>query len=999
MWWMKVVGVLTLGASILVGLGGCGRAKDSPGVSPHDNSQARSADLSVDDPLPAVRDLIRRGRMQEAHEAIQQCLIRDATDPEALTLAAQTSHALGDIDRAVELLAEAARQWPENAANLRLRSAELLVEASRWNDSITCLRDLVRDDPDSDAARTQLARLLNARGYRFDANEQVRQLCRRSGAPPDLLQGLISPSRTFVTFANKPDIGDPQAIDRAGTLSVALALFGAGDVRDALTVLENSDLIATNDPCAWSLYGQFLIEAQQYDRFQDWLARRESFWERYPAHWMALGGWALHERKFKAAVRMFAEAVLREPGDEGANHRLTQALSADGQDGLAEQFRQRGKRINQLTQIMRTILNEESAGPQAVSELSARLAELGRPLESLAWHRLALTAAGAPQESFRQLAAEQEKFLKAEQQNPGYFRQALLSGLNLDNYPLDRSWIVMQREHPAEAMPSPSAGEPSTALTPCFVNVAPSLGIDFTYQNAPQPVRREFRIFQAYGAGIACLDYDCDGRVDFYVGQGAGEPPHRLGERPNQLLRNLGDRFQDVTEGSASDDRGYACGVTAGDWNQDGLPDLVVGNLQQNRLLINQGDGTFHTQAGDTVWNEPRYSTGLAIADVSGDHLPDIIEVNYLDDPRIFEPIQYKPDGTPVVLPGPLHFQPSSDRLFVSWGDGSMQGRTLGNATESAATGLGLLVTDLDRSIGNEIFVANDLMANHLWLRKVDGAELSFQNEAIVRGVAYGAGGMPMACMGIAAADFDENGRLDLHITNFADQWSNQYMQNDEGIFVDLVVPLGLDRDSLKMLGFGTQAIDYDNNSTVDLVVGNGHVEDFTAKGTAFEMPTQVFAWHRGRFQLMNVEGDPSYWERGHLSRALVRCDWNGDGRVDLLVGDLQQPLALLENRIETPYHWLQLELVGTTCERDAIGAVVRLTLAERTISATVQTGDGYMCKNESVLCFGLADHASVDSLEITWPDGQVQMIDGLEADHRWLVVQGEPVPFARKGK
>jgi hypothetical protein len=570
--------------------------------------------------------------------------------------------------------------------------------------------------------------------------------------------------------------------------------------------------------------------------------------------------------------------------------------------------------------------------------------------------------------------------------------------LNLDDYPLDQSWIAVERRQPGEAR-ARSADDLRRALTPIFVNVAHSLGIDFTYQNAAQPVRREFRIFQAYGAGIACFDYDCDGSVDLYAGQGASEPPHELGERPNRLLRNLGDRFQGVTEVSNSDDRGYACGITAGDWNQDGFPDLVIGNLQQNRLLINQGDGTFRTQAGDQIWNEPRYSTGLAIADVSGDSLPDIIEVNYLDDPRIFEPIQYKPDGTPVVLPGPLHFQPASDRLFVSLGDGSMRGRTLGSATQSAATGLGLLVTDLDASLGNEIFVANDLMANHLWQRKVDGAEPAFQDEAVLRGVAYGAGGMPMACMGIAAADFDENGRIDLHITNFADQWSNQYMQNQEGIFVDLALPLGLDRDSLKMLGFGTQAIDYDNNSTVDLVVGNGHVEDFTAKGTAFEMPTQVFAWQAGRFQLMKVEGDPGYWERGHLSRALARCDWNRDGRVDFVVGDLQEPLALLENRTESPHHWLQLELVGTQCERDAVGAVVRLNVNGKTTTATVQTGDGYMCKNESVLCFGLADQASVDEVVVTWPDGQSQTFEKVEANQRWLMVQGEPIPFARKPK
>ena len=147
----------------------------------------------------------------------------------------------------------------------------------------------------------------------------------------------------------------------------------------------------------------------------------------------------------------------------------------------------------------------------------------------------------------------------------------------------------------------------------------------------------------------------------------------------------------------------------------------------------------------------------------------------------------------------------------------------------------------------------------------------------------------------------------------------------------------------------------------------------------------------------MQVAGDPDYWSGGHLSRALAICDWNNDGRVDFVVTDLKQPLALLENRTQTPHHWLQLELVGKSAERDAIGALVQVTTGERTLHQVVQSGDGYMCKNQPLLAFGLADRETVDQVTIRWPDGQQQQFVNLSADNRWLVVQGEPKPFARR--
>ena len=252
-----------------------------------------------------------------------------------------------------------------------------------------------------------------------------------------------------------------------------------------------------------------------------------------------------------------------------------------------------------------------------------------------------------------------------------------------------------------------------------------------------------------------------------------------------------------------------------------------------------------------------------------------------------------------------------------------------------------------------------------------------------------------MGCMGIAAADFDGNGRTDLHVTNFENEWSNQYMQDEEGFFEDLVVSMGLDESSYAMVGFGTQAIDYDNNRSIDLVVGNGHIDDHTREGRGFEMPTMMLTRDGPGFRQQIVRGDSEYWDAGHLSRALATCDWNRDGRTDIVVTDLMQPFVLLENQTPTDHHWIELQLVGTTSERDSIGATATLRFGGSEAFGTANTGDGYMAKNEAVLHFGLGTINSVDRLEIRWPSGREQVLRNLPADKRWLVVEGEEVAFS----
>ena len=973
---------------------GCTAKKDGSQTQPLSSSK-----VTQQESLQSIHRAMQETDLQLALERAEQHVLNFPEDPDGLVMAAQATHGVGDVSAAVALLDDAVKIYRRDgngaeAEKQQIQAAMLLAQSQRFGDAIARLKTILQQSRDADIARHALAQLLNSRGYRFEANELVRELCGRSGATAAELRGLISPTRAFATFSKKPDPNNPTEIRKLGALSAARALFGEGDVLDAIKVLRESDEVAQKEPQAIAFLGQVLIESQQFAEFQKWLANVPADCKRFPAYWMAMGGWALHQNQAKAAVRLFAEAVLREPGDPAANLRFAQATSAVGEKKVATRMEQRNASINLMTQTVAAILRDPDLPPEAYVDLSGALMQAGRPLEALAWRQLLMMRMRAPDSDLEKLHEQRLQWASPDQESQSKLQRALLCGLDLKKYPLPIDGVL---DTISTTSLSPTDRKVTPPLEPVFVNQAKALGLDFAFRNAVKPVDKEFRIFEAYGAGLACLDFDLDGNIDLYVGQAAADPPSR-GLMPNLLARNQIGKFVDVTVRSATDDRGYATGVTSGDWNQDGFPDLIIGNLFENKLFINQGDGSFRGHEGNQQWQEALYTTALAIADVTGDHLPDIVEINYLDDPSILDPIEYKPDGTPIRLPGPLHFRPAADRVFVSTGDGSMVAQTLGDNNGSApATGLGLVVTNIDGKPGNEIFVANDLMANHLWFAVQKGQRAAWIDRAGILGAAHGSGGSPMACMGIGVADFDNNGRVDFHITNFEDQWSNHYLQDDRGQFVDLALPCGFGESTRSMLGFGVQALDYDNNGTQDLVVGNGHIEDHTAKGSAFEMPTQLFVAVDGsRYEVVQPKGDADYWSGKHLTRGLAKADLNSDGLVDFVATDLKKPLVAMMNQTKSDYHWLQFVLVGTRSERDAIGATVSLKRDGFVSTHWVQTGDGYMAKNSGTVYIGLGSQGGVQSVLIDWPSGRSQELS-VEVDKSWLVIEDQE-PFWLRG-
>jgi hypothetical protein len=283
--------------------------------------------------------------------------------------------------------------------------------------------------------------------------------------------------------------------------------------------------------------------------------------------------------------------------------------------------------------------------------------------------------------------------------------------------------------------------------------------------------------------------------------------------------------------------------------------------------------------------------------------------------------------------------------------------------------------------------VANDARPNHLWIPDRDG---QWTNVANRWGLAHGYEGLATAAMGIAAADFNRDGRIDLHVTNFFNEPSNLYLNAGDNLFSDLAVAWQLDRATRPMVGFGTKAIDFDRNGWPDLIIANGHVFDRLPADQSFRMPPQVILNHGDRFEPVNVDDPSGYFAGSYLGRAMAVGDFDLDHRLDLLIGHLDRPLALLRNETPAKGNWLQFQLVGTASERDAVGATVAVRSGEQTWRGWVTAGDGYYCSDQPLMELAVGEIDRVDRVEVSWPSGQVSIIDSVETNTRYLLVENE---------
>ncbi len=547
------------------------------------------------------------------------------------------------------------------------------------------------------------------------------------------------------------------------------------------------------------------------------------------------------------------------------------------------------------------------------------------------------------------------------------------------------------------------------AADPVFREVTEETGLDFWHFNG---MSGDLHMVEMVGAGAGLFDFDNDGDLDIYLGQGhmldpALEPeqsttPPKDPHRPlvDRLYRNdleIVDgkavlRFTDVTQASGLDARGYAMGVAAADFNNDGWIDLLITNWGSNQLWVNNGDGTFSDISAKAGIDDPRWAVPASFVDYDRDGWLDLYIGNY---------IKYKLDRKKLCYTvskreeycGPLSYESHTDLLFHNKHDDTFENvsETAG-ITQAKGGALGVVTADFNNDQWPDIYVANDGVPNQLWINQKDG---TFSEEALLAGVAVNMAGSAEASMGVDAADFDGDGDQDLFMTHVIRETNTLYVNDGNGWFEDQTVIMGLANPSFSYTGFGTAWFDYDNDGWLDLFIANGSVsilEDLVKAGDPFPLrqPNQLFRnVGKGHYAEVSNEAGPAF-ELVEVSRAAAFGDIDNDGDTDLLVTNNNGPARLLLNETGNRNAWLGLRLMESTGTRDALGAEAAIILdGQPTLWRRVYTDGSYAAVNDARILFGLGKDASPRDVLVIWPNGHRETWTSLEPGRYHTLQQG----------
>ena len=509
-------------------------------------------------------------------------------------------------------------------------------------------------------------------------------------------------------------------------------------------------------------------------------------------------------------------------------------------------------------------------------------------------------------------------------------------------------------------------------------------------------------VLEVNGSGVCWFDYNNDGYVDLYMVNGSTleQLQHKSrapGNEHNHLYRNNGNgTFTDVTESAHTGGNGWGFGCAAADYDNDGKTDLLVTTFGPNILYHNNGDGTFTDVsnrsglAGGNIWH-----TGAAFADYDGDGLLDVYIAGYLDF-NVLHPelktCEYR--GVQVHACGPLGYKGAPDALYHNNGDGTFTDVTVKAKVVDRALyfGFSVVFEDLDGDDRPDIFVANDSNPNYFYRNRGDG---TFEENAVAAGLAYNSDGKEMSSMGVAVGDYDNDGRTDLFVTTFANDNYVLFHNDGKGLFSDVSFQSGVGESTVSFLGWGAFFLDYDNDGFKDLFAANGHVYpevDGKLNREVYREPLLLFHNSKnGKFQ----ESDEAAGLRGlpaHSARGAAYCDYDNDGDLDIAVSNIDERPQLLRNEGGNRKHWLEMRLVGTTSNREAIGARVKVRAGEIVQWGRVRTGGSYISGNDLRLHFGLEGHDSVDSVEIRWPSGATEKLGKVPANRILTIQEGKGI-------
>jgi len=541
-----------------------------------------------------------------------------------------------------------------------------------------------------------------------------------------------------------------------------------------------------------------------------------------------------------------------------------------------------------------------------------------------------------------------------------------------------------------------------------FAEIAKEAGIDFVHFSG---MTAEKHFPTANGSGAAVFDYDNDGLLDIYFATCTLLPLGTAVKGPNRLYKNLGgNQFRDVTDASGLGYRGFCHGIIAGDIDNDGDVDVFLCNYGSNVLYLNNGNGTFTDISKQAGIDAPNWSSSGAMLDYDNDGYLDIYVTNYgrwiypedhhrvgdvekkvwlYSSPRTIKTVKhlfYHNNGNGT-------FTNVYDRVITTEqeiDDPASKTRKKVRRPEprSDGHGFGVVTADVNDDGLIDIFVANDMNPNFLFLNRGDG---TFDDVSEISGAAYNINGMAQSGMGVDAEDVDGDGLPELFVTNFSNEYSTLYKNYGKGVFYDNTAFFGLASDSMPWVKWGCSLSDFDNDGWPDCFFVNGHVDNNRrqlGQPVDYEEIPLLFRNMAGkRFRLSTRDVGP-YFDTKHVGRGAAFGDIDNDGDIDIVVNHKDGAPALLRNDTRSGNHWIRLILQGTRSNRDAIGTKLEVVAGTRTIYRQRKGGYSMQATNDPRVLVGIGPVARVEKVVIRWPSGIISTLENLEVDKDYKVVE-----------
>jgi hypothetical protein len=518
---------------------------------------------------------------------------------------------------------------------------------------------------------------------------------------------------------------------------------------------------------------------------------------------------------------------------------------------------------------------------------------------------------------------------------------------------------------------------------------APAANDEF-YQEISAPIGLDFaqsigdgeltNIIESSGGGAAFLDYDQDGYIDIYACSGTWIEGLSEGEKPdrppvNHLYKNLGNGlFEDVTKKSGTGEPRYSMGVTVGDYNNDGYPDMFLSNYGFNTLFKNNGNGTF-TDVTKKAGVAGGYdcSVGSVWLDYDNDSYLDLYVGNYLH----FDP-DYKYFYAPDGFPGPMAYDAEKDYLYHNNGDGTFSDVTDAmGIIDIDGRAMGVGAADYDNDGFPDIYVANDHTLNYLWHNE-NGK--GFTNKGIMSGTAFSQGGEATVSMAVDFADYNNDGLLDLFVSD--DTYCSLYENLGNGVFADKANSAGISMSAAQNVGWSSSFLDFDNDGDPDLFKTNGALKHL------YGQEDQLFVNDgQGNFSEKSAELG-SYFHEEFVGRGTCLGDYDNDGDIDIFIVNLNNRCIFLRNNKGNQNNWITFDLKGSVSNRDALGTRVKIISGGKVQTGQKRSTTGYLSQNDSRLHFGLGKNKIVEKIEIIWPSGKTQTIENARANQILSIIE-----------